>query len=316
MDDRLAAVFAAQGGVASSADAARIGVRAVQLDALVRSHQLVRVRRGAYVLRETHESADIWERYRLRTRAILRTRPAVDAASHHAALMLRAVDTFDVDLSVVDVVAKVSATRVRSGLRTHPGLGIVADRASGVNVVGLPLALCQVAGASGVLPAVCSMDDALHDGRCTRRQLEDAVAQLPEHHHGRAWCAIGLTDPASESVGETRTRLLLRDLGFGLEPQKTLRRGRAFVARVDFLVEGLVAVEFDGLVKYEGQDGRTALAAEKARESAIVDLGYEVVRLVWADLADPAEVGRRIRSARTRALNRRRAASALPAPGC
>ena len=152
MDDRLAAVFAAQGGVASSADAARLGIRAVQLDALVRSHQLVRVRRGAYVLKETHDGADVWERYRLRTRAILRTRPAVDAASHHAALMLHAVDTYDVDLSVVDVVARVKATRVRSGLRTHPGRGLVADRAPGFNVVGLPVALCQVAGGSGCSP--------------------------------------------------------------------------------------------------------------------------------------------------------------------
>ncbi len=310
MDGRLAAVFAAQGGVASSADAARLGIRAVQLDGLVRSHQLVRVRRGAYVLKETHDGADVWERYRLRTRAILRTRPEVDAASHHAALMLHAVDTYDVDLAVVDVVAKVKATRVRSGLRTHPGRGVVAHRASGFNVVGLAVALCQVAGGSGLLSAVCSMDDALHDLRCTRRQLEDAVIQLPEHHHDCARRAIGLTDPASESVGETRTRVMLRDLGFSLESQKTLRRGRAFVARVDFLVDELVVVEFDGLVKYGGQDGRAALAAEKARESAIVDLGYEVVRLVWADLANPAEVARRIRAARTRALSRRRAASA------
>ncbi len=310
MDGRLAAVFAAQGGVASSADAARLGIRAVHLDALVRSRQLVRVRRGAYVLKETYDGADVWDRYRLRARAILRTRPPIDAASHHAALMLHAVDTFDVDLSVVDVVADVAAARVRSGLRTHPGLGLVADRAPGYNVVGVPLALCQVAGGSGVLSAVCSMDDALHDRRCTRPQLEDAVAQLPEHHQEPARRAIDLTDPVSESVGETRTRVMLRDLGFSVEPQKTLRRGRAFVARVDFLVDGVVAVEFDGLVKYEGLEGRAALAAEKARESAIVDLGYEVVRLVWADLADPAEVARRIRAARTRGLNRRRAASA------
>ena len=281
----------------------------MHLDALVRSRRLVRVRRGAYVLRATHEGADVWERYRLRTRAILRTRPDTDAASHHAALMLHGVDTYDVDLGVVDVVSSVKATRVRSGLRTHPGYGVVADRAPGFNVVGLPLALCQVAGGSGVLSAVCSMDDALHDLRCTRRQLEDAVVELPEHHRDLAHRAIGLTDPASESVGETRTRVLLRDLGFSVQSQQTLRRGRAFVARVDFLVDGLVVVEFDGLVKYEGKDGRASLAAEKARESAIVDLGYEVVRLVWADLVNPAEVARRIRTARTRALNRRRAAA-------
>ena len=113
------------------------------------------------------------------------------------------------------------------------------------------------------------------------------------------------TDPASESVGETRTRLLLRDLGFDVESQRVLVDGRRFVGRVDFLVEGIVVVEFDGLVKYAGQEGRSALAAEKARESAIVDLGYEVVRLVWADLANPAEVARRVRLALARAGRRR-----------
>jgi len=77
------------------------------------------------------------------------------------------------------------------------------------------------------------------------------------------------------------------------------------VGRVDFLVEDLVVVEFDGLVKYGGQDGRAALAAEKARESRIVDCGYEVVRLVWSDLGQPADMARRIREARRRALNRR-----------
>ena len=289
----------------SSTDAARVGVSAVQLDGLVRSGQLVRVRRAAYALRTAYDAADREERYRLRTKAILRSRPGPDAASHHAALLLHGVDTYDVDLRVVDVVSRVKAPRVRSGLRTHPGTGLIADRASGWNVVLVPTALCQVAGASGTVAAVSAMDAALHDGRCTVEQLRQGVALVPEHHRLAAERAIALTDPACESVGETRTRLLLRDVGFDVQTQRVLRRGRAFVARVDFLVDGLVVVEFDGLVKYARQDGRAALAAEKARESAIVDLGYEVVRLVWTDLADPAEVARRIRAARTRAVNRR-----------
>ena len=80
MDERLAVVLAAQGGVVSSRDAARVQVSAIALDALVRSGELVRVRRGAYVLRELHDAGNPEERYRLRTMAILRTRPTVDAA--------------------------------------------------------------------------------------------------------------------------------------------------------------------------------------------------------------------------------------------
>jgi len=305
MDERLAAVLAAQDGVVSTADAARVAVSAVQLDGLARSGRLVRVRRGAYVLRETLASASPEQRYRLRTKAVLRSRPALDAASHHAALLLAGVDTYRVDLDIVDLVSAVRSTRVRSGVRTHPSSGLGVEVVDGWSRVLLPTALCQVAGASGIVAAVASMDDALHDRRCTVGQLWSAVLQLPDHHRSAAGRAIDLADPASESVGETRTRLLLRDLGFEVVSQRVLTDGRRFVGRVDLLVDGVVVVEFDGLVKYAGQDGRRALAAEKARESAIVDLGYEVVRLVWADLANPAEVARRVRLALARAGRRR-----------
>jgi hypothetical protein len=304
MDERLAAVLAARDGVLSTADAARVGVTAVQLDGLRRSGELVRVRRGAYVLRSALVAASPEQRYCLRTKAVLRSRPALDAASHHAAVLLAGVDTYGVDLGLVDLVSAVSSTRVRSGVRTHPSSGLDVEVVDGWSRVSLASALCQVAGASGTVAGVASMDDALHDRRCTIGELSSAVLRLPEHQRGAAERAIALADPACESVGETRTRLLLRDLGFGVESQHVLADGRRFVGRADFLVEGLVVVEFDGLVKYGGQEGRHALAAEKARESAIVDLGYEVVRLVWADLANPAEVARRVRVALARAGRR------------
>lgn len=76
-------------------------------------------------------------------------------------------------------------------------------------------------------------------------------------------------------------------------------------ARVDLLVDDVVIVEFDGLVKYDGAEGREALAREKLRESALVRLGFEVERVVWSDLANPAALARRIRAARARALSRR-----------
>lgn len=305
MDQRLAAVVAAQEGVLSTADAARVGVGPIQLDGLARAGSFVRVRRGAYVLRAVYDGASPEGRYRLRTRAILRARPALDAASHHAALLLAGVATYDVSLAVVDVVSAVRAPRVRSGLRTHPSDGIDVEVVDGWSRVAVPVALCQVAGASGVVAGVSSMDAALHARRCTIEQVRAALAQVPEHHRESADRALALADPACESVGETRTRILLRDLGFEVQSQRVIRDGPLFVGRVDFVVHGLVVVEFDGLVKYSGQDGRAALAAEKARESRIVDLGYEVVRLVWADLADPALVSRRIRAALARAARRR-----------
>lgn len=70
------------------------------------------------------------------------------------------------------------------------------------------------------------------------------------------------------------------------------------MARVDFLFRAQrTIVEFDGLVKYGGADGRQALIDEKRREDALRSLGYQLVRLTWRDLHDPAVVEGLIRQA-------------------
>jgi very-short-patch-repair endonuclease len=71
--------------------------------------------------------------------------------------------------------------------------------------------------------------------------------------------------------------------------------GGRLVGWVDFLFrEQRLIVEFEGRVKYDGADGRDALFREKRREDALRALGYQVVRLIWRDLHDPALVGRLI----------------------
>ena len=112
-------------------------------------------------------------------------------------------------------------------------------------------------------------------------------------------------DPTAESPGESLTRLLLGGLGLSFRSQVEIRDAAGFVGRVDFLVEGRVVVEFDGLSKYAAADGREALAREKAREDRLRALGYEVVRLTWADLDRPEKVARLLREARARAAARR-----------
>ena len=75
------------------------------------------------------------------------------------------------------------------------------------------------------------------------------------------------------------------------------------MGRVDFLFRAQrTIVEFDGLVKYGGADGRPALIDEKRREDALRSLGYQVVRLTWRDLHDPALVGRLVSAAFARTL--------------
>lgn len=70
-----------------------------------------------------------------------------------------------------------------------------------------------------------------------------------------------------------------------------------FVARVDFLL-GRVVIEFDGMATY---DDVSVLRAEKRREDALRSLGYQVVRITWADLSDLPALRRRIDAALGRA---------------
>ena len=63
-----------------------------------------------------------------------------------------------------------------------------------------------------------------------------------------------------------------------------------FVARVDFCwKEQRTIGEFDGKIKYgklrkPGQSLEDAIFAEKLREDSLRDLGWQIVRWLWADL--------------------------------
>jgi hypothetical protein len=103
---------------------------------------------------------------------------------------------------------------------------------------------------------------------------------------------MALLDPRSESPGESVSRVRLHEDGLPApELQQDIydENGR-FIARVDFCwKERRTIGEFDGKIKYgklrkPGQSLEDAIYAEKLREDAIRDLGWQVVRWIWADL--------------------------------
>jgi very-short-patch-repair endonuclease len=63
----------------------------------------------------------------------------------------------------------------------------------------------------------------------------------------------------------------------------------------------MVVLEFDGAGKYLDH---ADLLAEKDREDRIREMGYEVVRIRWSDLARPGLLRRRILAAIARAEER------------
>lgn len=121
-------------------------------------------------------------------------------------------------------------------------------------------------------------------------------------------CHVG----GSSCLGCPGEREVLRWSAFGQsslglptpELQAEIRDERGpLVGRVDFLFRAQrTIVEFDGLVKYAGADGRQALIAQKRREDGVRALGYQIVRPTWRDLDDPPRLGQEVRAAFARAM--------------
>ncbi|WP_252189827.1 MULTISPECIES: hypothetical protein [unclassified Rhodococcus (in: high G+C Gram-positive bacteria)] len=112
----------------------------------------------------------------------------------------------------------------------------------------------------------------------------------------------------SESVGESRSRVMFSTTGLPSPSQQGVVRGYdgRILGRVDFYIEssGFLG-EFDGRVKYErmlkpGQEAGDAVFAEKRREDAMRELGFQMVRWTWDELSDPLRLAARIRPVLTR----------------
>ena len=157
--------------------------------------------------------------------------------------------------------------------------------------------------------AVAICDEALRRDLVSRVQLERALAAFSGWPGtGAARAAVSFADGRSESVGESRLRVLMDNYGLP-RPELQVRFGTGpdrVVARVDFYFPAYkVVVEFDGNVKYRDQAPDVVLE-EKWREDRLREMGILVVRVSWDDLARPDRLVGRIRRAfeqATRAAN-------------
>lgn len=296
----------ALGPLVSSADLREMGVSAVATHRLVKAQTLWPLTRGWFATR-CPESAE--QRHRLLTLAALETLGPGCVPSHYTALLHRALPLFRADLSTVHL-ARVGTgwPKGRPGLVVHRP--IAAEAVTG-DRIHLGLAIAQTGITCGAMAALIAADAALHRGLASSADLDRGLTWVRRHpHSGQLASFLGLADGASESPGETRLRYVLHLMKCSVAPQSWIRDGD-FAARVDFeLVNAKVILEFDGLVKYGGSadtgtdSGRRALIAEKRREDRLRELGYEVVRVTWDELADPMTLSRKINAAILRAQAR------------
>ena len=306
MNDLLVARLSAQGGLVTATEAHSCGYTNVSLHRLVATGDLFRARSGCFVDGRLLNGASPETQHALTARAVSRGYRQPHAISHVSALVVLGLPLLNITADVVHLtLTGPGLPRTLRGLRVHPELpDSVARQRGGDRVVHPAMAIVQSAALAGITAGVAAADAALYTGQVTKDDLEIALrmARLgPGRADARA--AVDLADGLAESPGESWARVLFVSLGLPkVEPQVVIRdrRGR-FVGRVDFLFRAQrTIVEFDGLVKYAGADGRQALIDEKRREDALRSLGYQVARLTWRDLHDPALVKGLIREAFSR----------------
>ncbi len=273
-----------------------------------RSGGLDRVRRGAYVPASDERLRQAEARHALAARAATMQLPAGTVASHVSAAVLHGLPVWGVPLDRVHVTRDGT-----SGGHRHRTLHVHVTPLDGDEVVvvdGVPATtvartLADLARTEPFERTVAVADAALRRGMVARVALDDAVERIARRHGVRpARRAIAFADGRAESVGESRSRVLLERAGL---PPPVLQwevagAGRR-TGRSDFGWPALRTVgEFDGRIKYgrllrPGQEPGDAVFAEKRREDAIRDAGFRVVRWVWADLDDFDDVAARLRAA-------------------
>jgi hypothetical protein len=247
-------------------------------------------------------------KYELRARAVAARSPHLVLSHISAGAVLR-LPISGVRLDVVHL------TRIgKGGGRSGPGRTVHSARldpgeiltGNGFQVTNVARTLIDTACSAPFATTVIAADNALHRRLITPTDLAAALDRT-QHRRGAAAGrrALLFADGRSESVGETRTRLVMHQFGL---PTPTLQiriydKAGTFLGRVDLGYPELgVLIEFDGLVKYRkplqpGQTPDDVVIAEKVREDLIRGLGYVVVRFVWAELSDPAAMVAKINAA-------------------
>jgi hypothetical protein len=278
-----------------------------ELGRLVRAGELARLRRGAYV--NGVLPLDIAARHRLLVHATLAglRRPAV--VSHQSAAVLLGLPLWDVALDRVHVTRRPPAWNDASRVLVCHVARLRDDEIveqDGVLLTGPVRTALDLARSLPYEAAVVVLDAILNRGLLSHETLRARLLDLAGAPGSRSAArAVRFADGRSESVGESRSRVILDRWGLApsaLQFEVRTRTG-GLAGRTDFAWEAeRVVGEFDGRVKYgrllrPGQEAGDAVFEEKRREDLIRDEGWGMVRWVWADLQVPHRFAARVRRA-------------------
>ncbi len=272
-----------------------------------RARVLVRIRHGAYALRETWDARTRESRHALLSRLAYEFARTDVVLSHVSAAIVHGAPLWDLRLDEVHLTrTDRKAGRREVGVVQHRGRMqqgdvMLVDGRQVTSPTRTALDLTTLTDLEHALPA---MDHFLRTGLTSKAELRagaKAIARWPNTLGTEL--VVNFADGRRESLAESRTAVML--LGTGKpapEPNHEIRDLYGNVLwRVDFAWPELgVFLEFDGKVKYqkylkEGEDVTDAVLREKKREERICRrTGWRCIRLTWADLERPAETIRYI----------------------
>ncbi|MFW0774028.1 type IV toxin-antitoxin system AbiEi family antitoxin domain-containing protein [Paenarthrobacter nitroguajacolicus] len=316
---KLDALIAAQWPstlVASTPELAAKGIGDRALTAGVRSGKLLRLRRGAYVRTVDWRHRKPWERELLRIQAHACSIPGRATYSHLSAARLHGCPDWEGGPQV-HVTTPFSPAQASSGVDVvaHGGplnpeeiTEIPSSWGRHARVTSLERTVIDCARTLEFETAVVIADQALRRGADPGLMQEYLDSGRITRGARRLRRVLGAMDKRSESVGESRTRLILEKLGIQVPVLQLEVETGIGTFRGDFgWPEQKVILEFDGRAKYfDYAPTEEVIFEERRREKALIAMGWEVVRIEWAHLHRPWELDQKLRVA----LGRRRKAEA------
>ncbi len=286
-----------------------VGIDRPELRRLIRDGQVHRLHHGWFSSRAPTDERDC---HRLRLAALLQQYADRAVASDPSSLLLLGLPTYEPDWAVAHLMrtGPTGASRTKAHRKAdlivrpaldHPEAGRLPRTGRSVH----PAVAVALAGLDHPCSFLVPADAALREGRVTVEELRLAVEVIGRRPGiERARAALPRCDARHESPGETVTAWVLHHLGHRTVPQFAVPGSEPFTPggrgyRADLGIVGTkVLVEFDGRSKYAAAQD---LWDEKRREDRIRALGWEVVRITWADLQHPARVQALVEAAIRRA---------------
>ena len=297
--------------VRRTADLRNRGIGYGELARLERVGDVRRIRRGAYAFGPELGKYEDAERHRELIDASVAGLADEAVLSHTSAAVLHGLPTWRSELGRVHVIRpRDYGGRIGEVVHVHPA-AVPPDQVVGIDglqVTSLARTVVDLGCSLSLFKSVPLGDAALASGLSAEELTR--VLRTSRRRHGipRARRMVGMLDAASESVGESCSRVTMFQIGLPTpELQFEVFNPYGYlVGRCDFYWRSRRTLgEFDGQVKYgrllkPGQDVGSVIMEEKEREDRLRDEGFQLVRWTWPDLSQPEMLRERIMRALAR----------------